>query len=41
MIEVLAAVTSRFENGYYLPGEKPGFGHSLSTELLEKNSKSS
>jgi L-rhamnonate dehydratase len=37
--ELLAAVTSHFENGYYLAGEKPGFGHALSTALLEKHSK--
>jgi L-alanine-DL-glutamate epimerase-like enolase superfamily enzyme len=37
--ELLAAVTSRFENGYYLAGEKPGFGHTLSTALLEKHNK--
>jgi L-rhamnonate dehydratase len=34
--ELLAAVTARFENGYYFAGEKAGFGHALSTALLEK-----
>jgi L-rhamnonate dehydratase len=36
--ELLAAVSSHFENGHYLASEKPGFGHALSTALLEKHS---
>jgi L-rhamnonate dehydratase len=35
--ELLAAVTPRFEKGYYFATEKPGFGHSLTTALLEKH----
>ena len=37
--ELLAAVSSRFENGRYFGSDKPGFGHSLTTALLEKNNK--
>ena len=37
--ELLAAVTPHFENGYYYATEKAGFGHSLSTAMLEKMAK--
>ena len=31
---LLTAMTSRFENGYYYPTEKPGFGVEISSEML-------
>ena len=37
--ELLAAVSSRFEDGHYLASDKPGFGHSLTTGLLEKHAR--
>lgn len=35
--ELRDAVSSRFENGYYVATDKPGFGHGLTTALLEKH----
>jgi hypothetical protein len=31
---LMAAMTSRFENGYYYPTEKPGFGVEISKSML-------
>ena len=31
---IMAAMTSRFENGYYYPTEKPGFGVEISKSML-------
>jgi hypothetical protein len=33
------ALSSRFEDGFYIATDKSGFGHSLSTGLLEKYGK--
>ena len=37
--ELLQAVTSRFEKGYYFPNEKPGFGAEFKPEWLKKYAK--
>ena len=34
--ELLQAMTAKFEDGYYLPHEKPGFGVELNDKLIEK-----
>jgi L-rhamnonate dehydratase len=31
---IMAAMTSRFENGYYYPSEKPGFGVEITSSML-------
>jgi L-alanine-DL-glutamate epimerase-like enolase superfamily enzyme len=31
---LMTAMTSRFENGYYYPTEKPGFGVEISKSML-------
>jgi L-rhamnonate dehydratase len=37
--ELMQAVTSRFEKGYYLPNEKPGFGAEFKPEWFQKYAK--
>jgi L-rhamnonate dehydratase len=37
--EALAALAPPFANGFYSSPDKPGFGHSLTTSLLERNAK--
>jgi L-alanine-DL-glutamate epimerase-like enolase superfamily enzyme len=36
--ELMHALTPRFEDGYYYPTDKPGFGVELSEALLRKHS---
>jgi len=37
--EVMQAIASRFEKGYYLPNEKPGFGAEFKPDWFEKYAK--
>ena len=36
--ELMEAMTARFENGFYYPPEKPGFGTEISEKMVQKHS---
>ena len=36
--ELMEAMTARFENGYYYPSEKPGFGTEITEKMVQEHS---